>query len=73
MSERIQSRCLERAERARAREQNARTRADRNHQRGEHRLAQLHEDVADAHASAALMAEDTIAADQRVQGNELTQ
>lgn len=73
MSERIQKRSLERAERARAREQSARTRADNNHHRGEHRLAQLHEDAAHAHASAARMAEDTIAADQRVQGDELTE
>ena len=36
-------------------------------------MAQLHEDAAHAHASAARMAEDTIAADQRVQGDELTE
>lgn len=72
MSERVQKRATQRAKRARERKQNAQTRADNNHQRGEHRLARLREEAAHTHASAALRAEETVAADRRVEGDKLT-
>jgi hypothetical protein len=71
MSERIQKNARERAERARTREKNAHQCARNNRERGEHHLAQLHENSALAHADAARRAEDTIAADQRIEGNRL--
>jgi hypothetical protein len=71
MSEQIQKNAKERAERARMREENTRARARNNHERGEHRLAKLHESSAHAQADAARAAEATITADQNVEGNQL--
>jgi hypothetical protein len=71
VSKRIQAGAKARAERARQRAQNALSRALASHIHGEHGAARAHERSARAQARSADLAEQNLAADRWIEGDQL--
>jgi hypothetical protein len=71
MSERIQRRERAYAEARRRREQNARERAEACRKRGDYVMARIHESAADLQRDAAIQSEEILAADRKIEGDQL--
>jgi hypothetical protein len=71
VSKRRQENAKARAEAARDRERNARERARLNEERGDDKMARLHQDSAERQADAASDAETLIELDRQIEGDQL--
>ena len=73
MSERIQRRERDYAEARRRRERNARERAEACRKRGDNIMARVHESAADLQRDAAIQSEQILAADRKIEGDQLVE